>query len=223
MFGDNEDAPRRPKSRRLSEVKPSKQPREPDPVFEKAIFSEGDDDGSEYVRRHRRVVEPDFDDEAPSVPKRRSRKAAAAQSDDGKPEHERAHEAALRILSYGANTRSRLIMKLVDRGFSEEAANTACDVLEAEGVLSDRREINGAVMRLGKRYGPSRIPMELRRLGFDSALIREVDYELLEVDFISVCRKVISSRGYDEKTRAYLRSHGFTDSQIREAAKNSES
>ena len=223
MFGDNEDAPCRPKSRRLSDVKPSKQPREPDPVFEKAIFSEGDDDGSEYVRRHRRTVEPDFDDEAPSVPKRRSRKSAAAQSDDDKPEHERAHEAALRILSYGANTRSRLIMKLVDRGFSEEAANTACDVLEAEGVLSDRREINGAVMRLGKRYGPSRIPMELRRLGFDSALIREVDYELLEVDFISVCRKVISSRGYDEKTRAYLRSHGFTDSQIREAAKNSES
>jgi len=230
MFGNGDESgtpSRRLKSRRLSEVKPSNAKHEPEinPDFERALFSEGEDEGSEFIRRRRRtgfyedgtpIIEERIDKPV-KKPSKSLRPAAQFLPDDDKPEEERAHEAALRILSYGANTHNRLVMKLTERGFSEEAANTACDRLEKEGILSDKREIGGAVMGLAKRYGPMRITIELKKLGFDAALIRSVDYEELGVDFDALCLKLAESRGKSDKTRAYLRSRGFTDSQIRKA------
>ncbi len=222
-FDDGEDAvvrPRKLKSRRLSEVAPSKAPKSDEPIRERSVLYSEADDESDYVRRH--VRRRTDDGEIPeSAPKRRKAKSPTI-PDREKSEADLAREAALRILSYGANTRKRLCDKLTDRGFSDEAVKSACDRLEAEGILSDRREIFGAVMSLAKRYGPGRIPPELKRLGFTSETIREVDYDELEIDFIPTVRRIIESKGYDEKTHAYLRNRGYTETQIRRALSESE-
>ena len=207
------------KSLRLRDVRPDPKPRKPAPVYLPAVLSGegGSDDPEEGAlpRRKRAEFESepyDGDESRPPVRRR--------QIPDGKTEEEAAYDAALKILSYGANTRSRLFAKLAERGFSEEAAGAACEKLTASGLLNDRRELDGAVLGLARRFGPERIPAELKRLGFGDELIDAVDYEALGIDFVSVCRRVIEKKGWSEKTAAYLKSHGFTASQIRRAGKS---
>ena len=220
MFDESENKPRKLKSKRLCDVAPSKKSKEPDAAQFRAIYSEADDavppefDGEydpDYIGTRRRTGSRAVSDG------HASRKVFVSSGHSERSENEAAFEAALRILSYGANTRRRLSGKLSDRGFSDEAVLSACDKLEAQGILSDRREIGGAVMSLAKRYGPRRIPIELKKLGFDDELIRAVDYEELEIDFSAVCKSMSRSREKDEKLYNSLLRRGFTDAQIKAA------
>ena len=223
MFDESENKPRKLKSKRLCDVTPSKKSKEPDAAQFRALYSEADDapppefDGeydSDYIGTRRRP-------KVRSASERRaSDKVSVSSGQAEKPEGDAAFEAALRILSYGANTRRRLSGKLSDRGFSDEAVFSACGKLESQGILSDKREIGGAVMSLAKRYGPKRIPIELKKLGFDDELIRSVDYEELEIDFTSVCRSMSRSREKDQKLYNSLLRRGFTDTQIKAAFRN---
>lgn len=134
-------------------------------------------------------------------------------------------EAGVRILSYAPNTTKRLCDKLLKRGYTRETAAAAAKILIEKGLLDDRRELDGAVYCAAKKLlGPKRIPAELMRFGFEKELISEVNYEKLGIDFIENCRRLLQKRGgiVDLKTKAFLRSKGFTDDIIRAASEDDE-
>jgi regulatory protein len=77
------------------------------------------------------------------------------------------YRKAVELLARRAHLRAGLAAKLGGRGLDTEEVERACDRLEAEGYLDDRRSAlslaEGAFRRKG--FGPLRVRAELRRRG----------------------------------------------------------
>ena len=101
-------------------------------------------------------------------------------------EKERRFHAALRtasnILGYAECSPARLREKLSVRGYERELIDAVLDRLRGAGLLDEdamaRRKAE--MLCRVKGYGPRRILPELRRLGFSSAVIDEVEQKVAE-------------------------------------------
>lgn len=83
--------------------------------------------------------------------------------------------AADRILDYAGNSRAALVRKLCQRGFSKEAAESAADTAEEEGLLNEKRDaVSKAEYYLRhKRWGKRRITAELIAKGYGKGAVAE--------------------------------------------------
>lgn len=118
-------------------------------------------------------------------------KAAGAADDgtDGDPVAA-ARAQALKLLSRREHGREELLRKLVARGHSRAASETACDALAESGMLSETRFVEHFVsVKSGRGAGPAKVRAELRAKGVPAAAI---DAELAEagVDWLAKCEQV---------------------------------
>lgn len=78
---------------------------------------------------------------------------------------------AARIIGSRPLSKGELLQKLLEKGQSEEAAQSAVDQLEAAGAIDDARYAATLARHYAVRgYGPRKIEEELRRRGIDRAL-----------------------------------------------------
>ncbi len=100
-----------------------------------------------------------------------------------------AKEKAYQYLSYGDLSRRKLYEKLTRFGIEPAVAEAACDKMEEQGFVDDRRLAQSLAGRYaqGKKWGPRRILPELIQKGLPVELAKEA-VEELDVDFTrSVC------------------------------------
>ncbi len=149
---------------------------------------------------------------------------------------ETAYQYALRLLAARDYSVARMRGKLIDRGVGEPDAEAAMLRLQLEGWLDDRRyagRFAEAALSAGRFFGP-RLRMEMRRRGFESALIDDVLGGLQENFDEGAKISVIVERRYPgfrlpaatdrEKRRiiGYLQRRGFGLSAIMKVLKGSQ-
>lgn len=117
--------------------------------------------------------------------------------------------------------------KLIDAGFSDQNAQSACAFLEDKGFLSDERYALQLLEREKTRSGARRIAQKLRQKGIDEDLMREVLDSLPEEDELSAAltqaRKYLRNKRFEplearQKTIAMLARRGFSYSLAEKAA-----
>lgn len=147
-----------------------------------------------------------------------------AKSDGDNPEYTRAVRTACNILSYCDNTERRLRDKLSNKGYSHGAADFAVEYVKAKGWLDETRMAEAAVHSLtqSRLYGKRRVLLELRKRGFTSEVIDEIDFS--ELDFAEICARLLDKQhgGDDDKTRAALMRYGHTLGDINRAIREKE-
>lgn len=149
---------------------------------------------------------------------------------------QQAYQYALRLLTGRDYSVAALRGKLAARGAGEEDVTAICRQLQSEGWLDDRRyagRFADSALKEGRFYGP-RLRMEMRRKGFDAALVSEILGALLsDSDEVAEVRAVVSRRypGFNfsaatdrDKRRAvtFLQRRGFGISSIMQALRTAE-
>lgn len=89
-------------------------------------------------------------------------------------ENRHALQQAVSMLETRDRSREEILGKLTGAGYSEAAAEAACERLAKGGYLDDRRYAQALLERLGKRYGALRLKRELRLKGIQQDLIEEL-------------------------------------------------
>ncbi len=135
------------------------------------------------------------------------------------------------IISYGDNTKSKLILKLRGRGFDRDISEDAADYLAEMGYIDEKRMLERAVHQLAdvKLYGKSRIKSELYKKGISREVMDEYLDELLEeVDFEANLCALVKKRcdfdmlydcKYRESLYASMYRYGYSPSETRAAVK----
>lgn len=146
---------------------------------------------------------------------------------------ESAYQYALRLLTGRDYTVAGVLRKLVARGVCELDAEAVLVRLRKEGWLDDRRyaeRFTESALSGGRFFGP-RLRMEMRRRGFEAALVDDVLASLLENHDEGAEIRVIVDRRYPDfvfsaatdrdKRRiiGYLQRRGFGLSAIIKALK----
>ncbi len=135
-------------------------------------------------------------------------------------------EQAVRILELRDKSRSEITKKLLESGFSQEAADAACEKLSTAGYLNDRRYAENTLERLGKKYGALRLKQELRQRGIAPQLIEELmaqtDKEGMLSSAILLAQKSLRGKTGEKKDiyrRVYaaLARKGFTPDVVKSA------
>jgi regulatory protein len=143
-------------------------------------------------------------------------------------EQYRAIKKAFDILAFGRNSVKTLIDKLRHRGFSDEVAAMAAEYMEKNGYIKEdgdaEREAECCVNKL---WGKKRIMMHLHQKGYEGEAFASAMAYLETVDFVELCVRLIRQKyrtlPKEEKERqkviAGLVRHGYTFSEIKDAAK----
>ena len=143
-------------------------------------------------------------------------------------EQYRAIKKAFDILAFGRNSVKTLTDKLRHRGFSDEVAATAAAYMEKNGYIKENGDAEReAECCVNKLWGKKRIMMHLHQKGYDGEAFAAAMAYLETVDFVELCVKLIRQKyrtlPKDEKERqkviAGLVRHGYTFSEIKDAAK----
>lgn len=138
----------------------------------------------------------------------------------------RALRAGESLLSYGSNSAQMLTRKLLQRGYSREAAVGAADRLAQMGVIDEARDLRREVEKcLRKLWGARRIRTQLWSRGFGSEALSELPMLLEEVDFVRNCTEWIRKHygtcpsDIEEQRRmmAALSRYGYSVQEIRAA------
>lgn len=149
--------------------------------------------------------------------------------DDDRPqspeeEYDRAVNTAARMLSRRPLSEAKLFEKLVEKEFSEQAADYAVERLKYLGALDDRA-FGQLVIRSYRRKGCGilKIRQELMQRGIPRELARELTEEF-EPDWDAMLGLIdkklhgdVGDRKENDKVCAALQRRGFTFSEIREA------
>jgi len=121
-----------------------------------------------------------------------------------------------------------LVDKLRHRGFSDEVAEYAASYMQKNGYLKENNDAEReAECCVEKLWGKKRIMMHLHQKGYDGEAFAAAMAYLETVDFVELCVKLIRQKyrtlPKDEKERqkviAGLVRHGYTFSEIKDAAK----
>ena len=135
----------------------------------------------------------------------------------------------LYILSFADNTKKSLTRKLVQKGFSKEAALEATDFLAENGYINENESAKMLArdMAVKKLYGARRVSSALYEKGFSREAVENA-IENLDVDFHILCGKRIDAMGgadffaekdTKQKAVAALLRYGFSYDDIKEALK----
>jgi regulatory protein len=143
-------------------------------------------------------------------------------------EQYRAIKKAFDILAFGRNSVKTLTDKLRHRGFSDEIAAETAAYMERNGYIKENGDAEReAECCVNKLWGKKRIMMHLHQKGYDGEAFAAAMAYLETVDFVELCVKLIRQKyrtlPKDEKERqkviAGLVRHGYTFSEIKDAAK----
>ena len=128
---------------------------------------------------------------------------------------------AMNILGYADHTCRRLLVKLRQKGFSAEDAETAVAYCLEKGYINEERQLEAAVhhMAVHQLYGRRRMIAELSKLGFSRSAITEADFS--GIDFAENCLQVWLKRGgiIDDRSKRYLVTRGYSAADISLAEK----
>ena len=122
--------------------------------------------------------------------------------------------------------RNELVQKLVSRGSSLEVAEQVVSDLQERNLVNDERFTENLIrIRRMRGYGPVRIEAELSRLGVASEVIANhlnQNDEQWHEQIVNVADRKYHNRPIENfkewaKRANFLRSKGFTSSQIHEA------
>lgn len=130
-----------------------------------------------------------------------------------------AHDAALKILAAGANSKKMLREKLIRKGYPAEEAEVAVEEMDALGFIGEVRLLESYVNVLARRsYGVLRIRAELIRKFDRDILESHLDALLEEIDFITPATALAEKNAH--RGREYvigkLRRQGYPGNVIRE-------
>ena len=115
-----------------------------------------------------------------------------------------AYKKGLFLLGYGACSRKKLKFKLKTKGFDEEIASEATDMLSAQGFLNENSDaLHEAELCLSKLWGKKRIIAQLYTKGFSDEAVRAVEDYLADIDFVENC-KLLIERSYKRQLRSAL-------------------
>ena len=131
------------------------------------------------------------------------------------------------LLSYGANSRSALAIKLRRRGYDRQLCERVAAELYAKGYINESADAEGIVRScLARGYGKKRIVIKLRERGYENEVIARVLDGLDDVDFAESCAALIRKRcggelptqraEYDKLVAAMVR-YGYSYGEIKEA------
>jgi len=155
--------------------------------------------------------------------------AAAASSIERRAELHAARAVALRMLDYRALPAREITRRLTRKGHARPVAEAVVSALEAAGLVNDAEFARHFTLTRAtrRRYGPSRLEADLRRLGVDehvaSAAVREtLEREAIEPSALlreAAERKLKVLAGLDaavqrRRLRAYLLRRGFAVGEI---------
>lgn len=135
-----------------------------------------------------------------------------------------AWQRALSILAYGSNSAQALLLKLRQRGFDEQTARAAIDLIRKQGYLKEDQDAAREARRcVSKGWGKKRIEQYLRQRGYPAPAAQEAVQALDDVDFDELCcrvaRKYTHTPPSDAKSRqkvvAYLLRYGYDMTAIR--------
>lgn len=142
-----------------------------------------------------------------------------------------AYKKGLYLLGYGACSRKKLKFKLKTKGFDDEVANEAVEMLMAVGYLNENSDaLREAELGLSKLWGKKRIIAQLYAKGFSDDAVRSAADFLEDIDFIENCallikrnymRQLNSALGDKNammKLVATLSRMGYSFSEIKEAS-----
>lgn len=126
-----------------------------------------------------------------------------------------AYGRAVKILAAGDNTRTALIRKLTERGFSRASAERAVDRLCDEGYIKEEEMLLRQLAIYAKRlWGPKKILPTLMQKGFTRDAIRGAMERAKEdgvYDTEAVRAALLAALPSDDENakRAWLYKHGF--------------
>ncbi len=99
------------------------------------------------------------------------------------------------LLSYGANSRSALTVKLRRRGYDRELSERVAAELYDKGYINEHADAEGIVRScLSRGYGKKRIVIKLRERGYENDVISQVLDSFDDVDFADNCAALIRKR-----------------------------
>lgn len=141
-------------------------------------------------------------------------------------EIEKAKQKGLLILGYGAYSANSVKGKLRQKGFSEEAADSAVEYLIEKKYIDEIRDATRLCESLmKKKYGKRRILSAISAKGYGEDAISAAEEFLDEVDFVELCREAIKiklrqipeDRAEMQKAIAKLVALGYNVSEIKSA------
>jgi regulatory protein len=112
----------------------------------------------------------------------------------------KARESAIRYLARRDHSASEIRRKLIQKGFSQQIAESTIESLLEKGYLNDRRYAErwaSAAVEGGRCYGP-RLRAELRQRGVDPETVSEVIAELTGDRDESQDLRILVKRRYPE-------------------------
>lgn len=130
----------------------------------------------------------------------------------------RSKKKAFSVLSYGDNSKRRLLYKLTSSGIDKACAESTVSEMEALGYLNESRQIEREVLRCAERlWGPRKIMSRLISKGYNAADVRSVIGGLIsrgELDFDSsrtlLCERAEADGLDSEQTKKLLYKYGYT-------------
>jgi SOS response regulatory protein OraA/RecX len=130
-------------------------------------------------------------------------------------ESRRARKAALSLLSYADNSRRRLFEKLRRKGISAEIAERTVSDMIGEGLLSEERQLESAVLSLAEHrlFGPYRILADLSSKGYRGEDIRAAIHAAMEqgnIDFNKNLARLFEKKLGENATEEEKRKLKFT-------------
>ena len=125
-------------------------------------------------------------------------------------------EASLRILRHRDLSAHELRGRLLERGFSEAACESALETLRRTGLADDQRFARARAAALAdRRAGDALIRHRLVEAGIEADVI---DDALAGIeDEASRARRIVERRGAGPRTARYLAGKGFSEDAVRGA------
>ena len=144
-----------------------------------------------------------------------------------------AYISACASFAYTPSSLHALWLKLVQKkGFAREVADRAIELVRERGFVDEEQiALRRAELCVGKKWGRTRILMQLKRDGFEDEAISAVrEYLDCEVDFVENCAALITKKYGDvptdrrerEKIYASMSGMGYTGAQIKRAIEHIE-
>ena len=139
-------------------------------------------------------------------------------------EIEKAKQKGLLLLGYGALSAKATKVKLMQKGFSEQAADSAVEYLIEKKYIDEKRDaVRLSESLIRKKYGKRRILSAISAKGYGEDAVASAEEFLEGVDFVELCRDLIKikfkqmpkDRAEMQKAIAKLVALGYNVSEIK--------